>query len=71
METFDVSDEGMYFHRIGDKNCEEGLCGVRDDYPMACECGGLIHADFGDENCDGDYWLYIKCDKCGTRNFCS
>lgn len=64
-ETFDVSGEGLYQHTIGDTECGEGWCGV--DYPKPCEydCGGLVHADFGDENADGDYWLYTKCDECG------
>jgi hypothetical protein len=24
----------------------------------------LIHADFGDEDADSNYWLYTRCDKC-------
>ena len=52
-----------YEHCIGDSDCEIGWCG--NEYPKKCSCGGLIHADFGDEDCDGDYWLYTKCDKCG------
>jgi hypothetical protein len=38
------------------------------DYPKACEqegCTGLVHASFGDENADCEYWLYTKCDVCG------
>ncbi len=50
-----------YAHIIGDKKCGECWSG----YPRECECGGLIHASFGDENYDCDYWLYTKCDKCG------
>ncbi len=53
-----------YDHIIGDKECNKGWCSI-DSYPKQCKCGGLIHADFGDENWDGDYWLYTKCDKCG------
>lgn len=48
-------------HKVGDKEC--GECWT--DYPTKCDCGGLIHAEFGDENYDCDYWLYTKCDKCG------
>jgi len=48
-------------HLIGDKECKECWSG----YPKKCECGGLIHASFGDEDCDENYWLYTKCDKCG------
>lgn len=54
-----------YSHVIGNKKCNEGWCNKGSHYPIECECGGLIHADFGDENRDGDYWLYTKCDKCG------
>lgn len=65
--TFDVSGEGLYQHEIGDEACCEGWCAGRSGaYPKPCACGGLIHADFGDENEDG-YWLYTKCDKCGER----
>lgn len=63
METFDVSGEGIYQHEIGNKDCSEGWCGL--SFPVPCKCGGLIHADFGDENADCEYWLYKKCDKCG------
>lgn len=64
-ETFDVSGEGFYQHEVGNKDCTEGWCG--DRYPVPCECGGLIHADFGDEDRSGDYWLHKKCDRCGEE----
>lgn len=50
-------------HEDGNKECKE----CWPDYPKKCgECGeGLMHAEFGDENSDGDYWLATKCDKCG------
>lgn len=64
--TIDVSGEGLYEHEVGDKDCCAGWCGRRTGYPRPCpSCGGLIHADFGDENFECDYWLYIKCDQCG------
>lgn len=63
-ETFMVSDEEGKVHRVGDPNCDEGWCGG-GEFPKPCSCGGLIHADFGDEDADGDYWLYTKCDRCG------
>ena len=67
--TIDVSGEGLYRHRVGDRACHEGWCGaIAEPYPKACECGGLIHADFGDEDHDGNYWLYTKCDRCGEEN---
>lgn len=67
MITFDVSGERLYEHGIGDSNCETGWCDT-DYYPTPCEqdgCSGLVHADFGDENVNGDHWLYTKCDRCG------
>lgn len=51
-------------HYVGDKECS----GCWDGYPKPCSCGGLIHACFGDENYDGDYWLYYKCDMCGETS---
>ena len=62
-DTIDVSGEGLYRHEVGDRKCGEGWCGR--DYPRPCVCGGLIHADFGDEDRDCNYWLYLKCDRCG------
>jgi len=54
-------------HYIGDKECRIGWCDAGMSYPKECpHCnGGLIHAAFGDENADCEYWLYTKCDKCG------
>ena len=48
-------------HESGDIECE--LCWNR---PLSCECGGLIHTAFGDEDSDCNYWLYKKCDRCGS-----
>jgi hypothetical protein len=59
--TFDVSGEGLYQHHIGDARCDECWTG----FPRPCKCGGLIHADFGDEVEEG-YWLHEKCDRCGA-----
>ena len=70
-KTFDVSGEGLYQHKIGNKNCNEGYCdglgGQHSGYPCQCQCGGLIHADFGDYDSYDSYWLYKKCDKCGDN----
>jgi len=62
--TFGESDQP---HLVGEKTCTVDWCdgGSSTGYPKLCECGGLIHAEFGDENYDCDYWLYTKCDKCG------
>ncbi len=46
-------------HEVGNKECSKCWSG----FPKKCKCGGLIHAEFGDESYDG-YWLYKKCDKC-------
>jgi len=64
MKTFQVRKIDNK-HEVGNKDCIEGWCG--GNYPRKCEkCGkGLVHADFGDENFDGGYWLYTKCDVCG------
>lgn len=70
-DTFTFGDWGdRELHRRGDEACAEGLCKGKGagEYPLPCKCGGLIHANFGDESSDGDYWLYEKCDRCGKRN---
>ena len=36
-------------HVVDDEDCE--ACWGN---PERCECGGLIHTEFGDENSDGD-----------------
>ena len=53
-------------HLIGNKDCKEDWCGSHG-YPELCKCGGLIHAAFGDENYDCEYWLYEECDRCGQN----
>ena len=64
--TFEVQWEEGPVHIAGDPDCTGGWCdGGNGRYPKPCECGGLIHADWGDENWDGDYWLWTKCDVCG------
>jgi len=60
-ETFQFGESYTEPHGVGDPKCTE--CWMH--YPKKCECGGLVHASFGDEDADGDYWLYRKCDKCG------
>jgi rRNA maturation protein Nop10 len=54
-------------HVVGDDDCDAGWCDQKRGYPMPCpECGeGLVHAEFGDEDSDGNYWLHTKCDRCG------
>ena len=48
-------------HDIGSGKCD----GCWPGYPRRCECGGMIHAEFGDEMEDG-YYLNFYCDKCGS-----
>lgn len=66
-DTFQVSHDGGYQHIVGDLDCTEGWCDRGNGYPKPCQhcADGLVHADFGDENYDCDYWLYTKCDVCG------
>lgn len=55
-------------HIVGNVSCTEGWCGGTSGHPEPCEregCEGLVHAEFGDESYEGDYWLYTKCDVCG------
>lgn len=63
MSTFKFGD----YHRAGDATCDVGWCSI-DRYPKPCEqsnCTGLVHANFGDEDADCNYWLDTKCDVCG------
>lgn len=56
-------------HVVGNADCSVGWCGTKQ-YPKPCDnqgCTGLVHANFGDENSDGDYWLYTQCDVCGEK----
>lgn len=54
-------------HVVGDKECSVGWC-CTSGYPEPCECDGLIHAEFGDEDYDCNYSINTKCDKCGKCN---
>lgn len=59
----DVEGAGVCRHVVGDANCAAGWCGA-SRYPILCKCGGLIHADWGDEDYDENYWVYLACDRC-------
>jgi hypothetical protein len=53
-------------HDRGDPACEQCWKG----WPQPCEmenCDGQVHAEFGDENADCEYWLILECDTCGER----
>ena len=67
MSTIDVSGYGYYEHEVGNKNCREGWREKSSGFPKQCFCGGLIHADFGDEDQNCNYLLHKKCDKCGDN----
>lgn len=65
-DTINVGDSGVD-HPVGIEGCRACWNG----YPMPCReegCAGLVHTTFGDENADMDYWLYYKCDVCGSTN---
>ena len=62
MATITVTDDSPYEHDVGNENCKSGWCGGWD-FPKRCKCGGLIHADFCDEDYDNVYLNY-KCDSC-------
>ena len=47
-------------HEVGNSECPD----CWKNYPVPCKCGGLIHAQFGDEDSNGDYWLEKFCDTC-------
>lgn len=50
-------------HTVGDADCP--ICWKP---PRPCWCGGLEHSEFGAENADGSYWLYVRCDECGSES---
>jgi len=64
IETFTIGDTD-HPHEIGNVDC--GYCWT--EHPLQCECGGLIHTAFGDEDSDCNYWLYKRCDRCG-EDYC-
>lgn len=66
-QTFTFGEDD-YLHRVGDPDCDAGWCGG-GKFPRPCtSCdGGLIHANWGDEDRDG-YWLFYLCDKCGKTD---
>lgn len=63
-EIFITEHDFKVEHKKGNKKCPE--CWWNET--LTCRCGGLIHTDFGDENCpdDGGYWLYETCEKCNN-----
>lgn len=62
METFTFG-ESHEPHEKGNPECPA----CWGDYPTPHYCGGLMHAEFGDENWDS-YWLYYQCDQCAETS---
>ena len=67
IETFRVSSLGRE-HVVCDEKCNVEWCDGGTTYPKKCKCGGLIHAEFGDEDSDCNYYIIMKCDTCGDRS---
>ncbi len=63
-KTFVFEDMYESEHVIGDSGCKQ--CYNR---PIPCQCGGLIHIEFGDEalNDAWSYYLVVSCDQCGDK----
>jgi hypothetical protein len=50
-------------HPIGDRGCQECEPG---EYPIECECGGLIHSEITDYTGESERPCYVSfCDRCG------
>lgn len=60
-KTFRITVDGGK-HLVADESCPN--CWTKE-FPKRCECGGLIHQDFGDESFDGEYFCRYACDNCG------
>ena len=58
-DKFEFRVEGGDEHIFGDEECEG--CWKS---PVRCDCGGLIHNQFGDEDSNCNYWLYEFCENC-------
>ena len=58
MRFFAVEDEPV--HHAADAQCPECL----EEYPETCMCGGLIHAESGGPDADGNMWIRTRCDQC-------
>lgn len=59
--TFGIYYDGWTEHDAHNSDCSSCWSG----FPKLCaNCGGLVHAQFGEESRDG-YTLIKKCDGCG------
>ena len=60
MDVFTISAEVI--HNVEDRACPTCL----EDYPEPCRCGGLMHAEAGEElDADGNHPVVTRCDVCG------
>lgn len=59
-----LSEDYSWKHEIGNKECPVCWRG----FPQLCKCGGLIHAEFEDEDWDNIY-LTKSCDKCDNWEY--
>lgn len=65
-DTFQVDPLYGDEHTAGNADCHSGWCSGREGFhPRPCVCGGLVHAEFFDEDADDNYILTRRCDLCG------
>lgn len=63
-DTLFEEHEDFGLHGVGNTSCQKGWCGCWG-YPKPCACGGLVHAEYEDEDYDNVYLNY-KCDRCNS-----
>lgn len=59
VETFSFNDS-IEMHIINDLHCSGCFSNTQK-----CQCGGVIHNEFGGQDCIGTYINYL-CDRCGV-----
>jgi hypothetical protein len=59
-ETFKMQ---LYEHIVGDEDCD----GCYYSPQSKCDCGGLVHNEYDDEDYDNIYLTY-RCDKCESTD---
>lgn len=68
--NFKVYENSIWEHSVGNQYCYCGWCSAGGSgYPIQCNCGGLIHADYVDCDEDNNNRLMFKCDKCGKIGY--
>lgn len=66
MRTVTEMENTFNKHKCNSRNCEECLAG----YPTLCQCGGLIHAEYGVTEKKDHFTpsgVIYHCDRCGTK----